>query len=137
LKDVLNKPIRFQSSPNRWVNGRIVDKDGKAKTVRGQNLIDRVSAKLGSDLQELLHHLAHRSGESRRQIEAIRHIRQAAGWLFGGAPPGLLDYLKGELEASGKEVNKMLLKRLAVASLKSRISRFSTRRYSSGFRIHQ
>jgi len=100
LKNVLNTPIRFQSSLNRWVNGRIVDKDGKAKTPRGQNLIDRVSAKLGSDLQELLDHLAHRSGESRRQIEAIRHIRQAAGWLFGGASSVVISYLKAQLEGS-------------------------------------
>jgi hypothetical protein len=100
LKNVLNKPIRFQSSPNRWVNGRIVDKDGQAKTPRGQNLIDRVSAKLGSDLQELLHHLAYRSGESRRQIEAIRHIRQAAGWLFGGASSVVISHLRNQLEAS-------------------------------------
>jgi hypothetical protein len=100
LKDALNKPTRFQSSPNRWVNGRIVDKDGRAKTQRGQNLIDRVSAKLGSDLQELLHHLAHRSGESRRQIEAMRHIRQAAGWLFGGASSVVISYLKAQLEGS-------------------------------------
>jgi hypothetical protein len=91
---------RFPSVSNRWVSGRIVDQDGRAGTPQGQELIKQISAKLGRDLRDLLDRPFVEAWAERRRI--LEHIRQAATWLFAGASPEVISYLKSELTTKGK-----------------------------------
>jgi hypothetical protein len=54
LRDIINKQILFLSASNERKSGRIVDQDGKAGTLEGQELIKQISTKLGGDLSSLL-----------------------------------------------------------------------------------
>jgi hypothetical protein len=107
LKETVNKPIRFLSVSNRWISGRIVDQDGKAGTPQGQELIGQISAELGRALRELLDQPLLGASEHRRRI--IRDIRQATTWLFAGAPPEVISYLKAKLEADGGETERDII----------------------------
>jgi hypothetical protein len=100
LKDAVNQPTRFLSPSNRWISGRIVDQDGKAGTLQGQELIRQISVKLDTDLRALLAPPFLGVAAQRRRI--IRDIRQAATWLYAGAPPEVIHYLKDELTTQGK-----------------------------------
>ena len=85
--------------------GRIVDQDGKSRTTEGQKLIDNITAKFSSDIkeiQEILKRRRIRDQEYWRFFEAIKYSRQAATWLFAGAPPEVVDHLRSELENRGR-----------------------------------
>jgi hypothetical protein len=99
LKEAVTKSISFLSASNRRIRGRIVDQDGKAGTSQGQELIKHISAKLGKDLRALLDQLHVGTTGQRRDI--MRDIRLAATWLFAGAPPEVISYLKSELQTQG------------------------------------
>lgn len=100
LKEAVKKQGRFLSESNMWISGRIVDQDGNAEKPLGQELIRDISAKLGRDLRELPHQPL--IGTSEQRDDIVRHIRQTATWLFAGAPPEVVGYLKSELEAKWK-----------------------------------
>src|SRR5712692_7900942 len=96
LKVVVTAQISFRSASNRWISGRIVDQDGKAGTPQGQELIKHISAKLGRDLGALLKQPL--VGTTKQERNIIRDIRQTATWLYAGAPPAVISYLKSELQ---------------------------------------
>jgi hypothetical protein len=100
LRDAIRQPTRFLSSSKEWTSGRIVDQDGKAATPEGQELIKQILAKLGSDLSDLLNQPL--VGTSAHRRDTIKYIRQAATWLFAGAPPEVISHLKAVLQAREK-----------------------------------
>jgi len=96
LKAIVTPQLSFPSAANRVTRGRIVDQDGQAGTPQGQALIQHLAAKLGEDLRTLHHQPLVGTTEQRRSI--VGDIRQAATWLFAGAPSEVIQYLKSELE---------------------------------------
>jgi hypothetical protein len=83
--------IREQS---RSIYLPIIDQDGKAGILEAQALIDQVSIKLGEDLKEVLNL---RNKLPYERAKAVRHIRQAATWLYASAPAEVMAHLLKEL----------------------------------------
>lgn len=84
-----------------WLGGfvylPIVDQDGKAGTPEAQVLIDVTAAKLGEDLRQIL---SYRANLPYDRDDAVRHIRQAATWLYSAASQEIIEHLLNELSPS-------------------------------------
>lgn len=107
LRDSIKQPIPLRSTSNERTHGSIVDQDGKASTHGGQELIQHIGAKLGSDLRELLNQPLVGTSESRNRT--IRYILQTATRLFAGAPPEVFDYLRTRLGEDGAQSERGII----------------------------
>jgi hypothetical protein len=72
----------------------IVDHDGRAGTPDAQALIDQTTTKLGNDLREILSYKGYLPYD---RSDAVKHIRQAATWLYAAASHEVIEHLTNEL----------------------------------------
>lgn len=70
--------------------GKVINQDGITGTQEGQKIINKISEKLGNDLDMV------ESCEKNRKSERV--ICSAATWLFGAASPKIYKYLRKRLE---------------------------------------
>ncbi|WP_347274612.1 hypothetical protein [Candidatus Kuenenia sp.] len=90
LRDELRKPISISGNSGNWISCRIVNQNGKTGTSGGQRIINKISKRLGDDLDIAV------SGKLDSSIERV--ICSAATWLFGAASPKIYNYLRETLE---------------------------------------
>ena len=76
-----------------WKNNsyRVVNKDGKTGTGKGQIIINEISKKMGSDFSRML-------ANEVKYADIIKKTLGASTWLFGGAPLEVINYLRRKLK---------------------------------------
>lgn len=90
LRNKLREPSQFRNEQNMQIVGKVINQDGETGSDEGQEIINKISEKLGNDLSMLVFCEANRNAE--------RIICSTATWLFGAASPGIYNYLRKKLE---------------------------------------
>ncbi len=90
LRDKLREPAQFRNDQDKLIIGKVINQDGKTGNPEGQKIIDKISKKLGDDLNIAV------SRKLDSRIEKV--ICSAATWLFGAASSEIYMYLRKILE---------------------------------------
>ncbi len=98
LRDHIKKPVNYRNKDGKWINARIVNKDGKPSQVENRELISSISKKINDDFLSIKLKMS-RATEKRERLE--KYLLQTGTWLFGGAPRSISERMSENIEKSG------------------------------------
>lgn len=93
LRREIERSRRFNSDYKKY--GRIVNQEGQTRSPDAQVILKKITDKLGQDFKRLID--GDLSRKYRIQPIIAKHIYYSSTWLFGAAPPEILDYIRNRL----------------------------------------
>lgn len=100
IRNIIKRPVSyFDQSKRKWINAKLLSKDGKPSKPENVEILNKLAAKLESDFISVT------KKQTNQDEKTVKFLWQTCSWLYDGTPKVIKDYICTVLQSTTRSSN--------------------------------